>query len=508
MHRVLQIVLSIFAVGCLRTTVDNGILKCATDSQRQCPVGYYCAADNTCWKNGAAPTLPSKHQGDACSADGDCDTGHCVDGICCDTACTEQCQACDVGAGICTTVSGMPHGARPACPGSGACASMCTGTSTSCIYPDATNPCGAQTCGGSPPAVMSASACNGMGMCLPTGGTTSMACPTPFGATPTCNGSQCDFTCNPPYQRQGSSCISSFSSESANTGGAAVDFWTIWGSSSNDIYAAGYDNTNNIGAVYRKINNGAWAAGNAMPSGTSILTGIWGDNANDIYLVSLGYGKIFYSSGAGVFTQVQNTGTFDSYMGVWGSGNQQNVWVVGGTTSLSAGGIIDRHGPGAQWAAETSGLAGQIQLTSVWGSGDTDIYAVCSDGRIIHSAGNGTWGTPQQMSHTTNQLNGVWGADPMHIWAVGSAGTIIFTAGDGMWATQASGTTKDLYGIWGSSGGDIYAVGDGGVILHSTGDGKWQPQTSNTTTLLRAVWGTSPTNVYAVGNGGLITHFH
>lgn len=141
-----------------------------------------------------------------------------------------------------------------------------------------------------------------------------MTCPAPFGGAATCNGSQCGFTCTAPYQQQGTSCIAVFTPESANTGSSAVDFWTVWGSSSNDVYAAGYDNTNHIGVFYRKINGGAWAAGNAMPNGTEILTGMWGDNGNDIYLVSLGLGKIFYSSGDGFFTQVQQTGIFDKYM--------------------------------------------------------------------------------------------------------------------------------------------------------------------------------------------------
>lgn len=186
------IAVAVLAVGCLRTTVDSGVLKCATDSKRQCPNGYYCASDGTCWKNGSmagadmAVAAAAKHQGDTCTAPGDCDTGYCADGICCDSPCTGQCEACDVGAGICSPVSGAPHGIRPVCPGSGDCASTCNGTAMTCTYPDATKMCGMQTCSGSPPSVMSASACNAMGMCVPTGGTTSMACPAPFGATATC----------------------------------------------------------------------------------------------------------------------------------------------------------------------------------------------------------------------------------------------------------------------------------------------------------------------------------
>lgn len=37
-----------------------------------------------------------KANGESCTADTDCISGHCVDGYCCDTACTEVCKACNV----------------------------------------------------------------------------------------------------------------------------------------------------------------------------------------------------------------------------------------------------------------------------------------------------------------------------------------------------------------------------------------------------------------------------
>jgi len=58
-----------------------------------------------------------------CTGDGECASHHCVDGVCCDTACTGQCQACDVtgNVGKCTNVGDAPHGTRAACAGGLAC---------------------------------------------------------------------------------------------------------------------------------------------------------------------------------------------------------------------------------------------------------------------------------------------------------------------------------------------------------------------------------------------------
>lgn len=73
--------------------------------------------------------------GIACKQDAECGSLHCVDGVCCDTACAGQCEACDLGAGICAAVTGAPHGARAACSTSGVCTSACDGIATgSCTY--------------------------------------------------------------------------------------------------------------------------------------------------------------------------------------------------------------------------------------------------------------------------------------------------------------------------------------------------------------------------------------
>lgn len=228
----------------------------------------------------------------------------------------------------------------------------------------------------------------------------------------------------------GAGCVATFNAENVTTGGAAIDFYSIWGSAANNVFVGGLDNTNSIGVIFWN-NTLPWSKASNLPSGAPPITGIWGDSASDVYAVGSVYGKVYNSTGAGLFTEVQSTGTFDEYLAVWGSGNFQNIWVVGGSVSTSPGAIVDRH-MGAAWMKETTNIVGQVAATGVWGSGDMDVYAVINDGRVIHSTGSGIWGTPQQFSHTSKALAGIWGADATHIWAVGAAGTIIFTAGNGL----------------------------------------------------------------------------
>jgi hypothetical protein len=50
------LLLLLVAVGCEEPSYINGNLRCASGDQ-PCPKGYYCADDNTCWKNGDGPDL-------------------------------------------------------------------------------------------------------------------------------------------------------------------------------------------------------------------------------------------------------------------------------------------------------------------------------------------------------------------------------------------------------------------------------------------------------------------
>jgi hypothetical protein len=64
-----------------------------------------------------------------------------------------------------------------------------------------------------------------------------------------------------------------------------------------------------------------------------------------------------------------------------------------------------------------------------------------------------------------NDLSRVWGSSPSNVFAVGYGGTILHYDGSA-WSAMSSSTKEELWGVWGSSSSNVFAVGEWGTILH------------------------------------------
>lgn len=137
-----------------------GASQCVGD----CAVDSDCAAASYCAGGVCKPRLAD---GAPCALDAQCASGHCADGVCCDTACTGQCEACDLATkvGVCSPAAGAPVGGRVACASDGsACGGACDGAERlACSYPAAETSCRAASCA-SGVATLPA-ACDGAGAC-------------------------------------------------------------------------------------------------------------------------------------------------------------------------------------------------------------------------------------------------------------------------------------------------------------------------------------------------------
>ena len=90
------------------------------------------------------------------------------------------------------------------------------------------------------------------------------------------------------------------------------------------------------------------------------------------------------------------------------------------------------------------------------------MFLAIEEGRILHYDGS-AW-TPRD-GGTAVDLFEVWGSSDSDVYAVGRGGTVLHYDGN-TWSAVDVGVTMDLFGLWVSSDGNtVYIVGADGVIL-------------------------------------------
>ncbi len=129
----------------------------------------------------------------------------------------------------------------------------------------------------------------------------------------------------------------------------------------------------------------------------------------------------------------------------------------------------------------------------VWGSSGSDIYAVGSNGTIVHYDGS-DWS--EMTSGVTVTLKDIWGASASELIAVGNVGTALHGNGSN-WSEKNTKVSNNLRAVWGFSGSDVYAVGDS-IVLHFNGS-KWSEVDVGYTDIFVSVWGSSPSDVFIAG---------
>ena len=161
------------------------------------------------------------------------------------------------------------------------------------------------------------------------------------------------------------------------------------------------------------------------------------------------------------------------------------------TVNVSLTGFGANPTPLGAWVPASSGTT--ENLTSVWGTSVSDLFATGANGTILHYNGS-VWNGMN--SGTTLNLNGIWGNSSTNMYAVGNGGTILQYDGTA-WSSMSSGVSNDLSAIWGSSSTDIFAAGRSNTILHYDGTA-WSAMTppSGGYGELGGVWGSSGRDVY------------
>lgn len=149
---------------------------------------------------------------------------------------------------------------------------------------------------------------------------------------------------------------------------------------------------------------------------------------------------------------------------IWISANNIG-FVVGpdGYTRMYNNGVWETYSP----------IAGGLILNGVWGNIEgTVFYAVGNNGSVYSYYTEMPGWTRMEIPATVagQTINSVWGSSASNVYAVGTNGTIIHYDGTS-WTVMTSGTSNNLISVFGVVNGDIIAVGAAGTVIRCQNGG-------------------------------------
>jgi hypothetical protein len=312
--------------------------------------------------------------------------------------------------------------------------------------------------------------------------------------------------------------------------GTSFSLYSIWGSSSGDVFTVGEPGGRYEAGIFH-YNGQSWSQ-HLTESGVT-LYGLWGSGSNDVFAVgssplgAKGYdGVILHYDGsawtpmAGPGVGTQNGSVQVAFFSVWGA-SSSDVFAVGQAGSDFNRALI-AHYDGTSWSEMPLEAGGDRVLMDVSGSSGQDVYAVgffdasaslrgkfslvaraglFSAGLILHFNGS-TWQEVQPVAASIS-YSGVWAAASNDVFVVGASddqGVVLHFDGTS-WSPMPVPPTGPLLDVWGTSSTDVYAVGVG-TLLHFDGQG-WSESLS-AAQRLTGIWAASPSDVFVSGSGGTV----
>lgn len=147
------------------------------------------------------------------------------------------------------------------------------------------------------------------------------------------------------------------------------------------------------------------------------------------------------------------------------TGNGEELYIAGHyeTDDGDNKGIVYKY-DGAQWTILSSEI-GEGLFSSIWTDGSV-LFVAASNGHI-YSYADEVWEDmvlPVQVEFTR-----IWGTSQSDVYAVGASGTVLYFDGT-TWSQVDAGTgTYKLFDIWASSPDDVYVAGQMGTVRHFDG---------------------------------------
>jgi hypothetical protein len=228
----------------------------------------------------------------------------------------------------------------------------------------------------------------------------------------------------------------------ASFGGDAL--WSLWGSSSQDIWLVGGNprNPEGVGPSESQrivhFTGSGWTDA-ATPSSLALFV-VWGADANDLW--AGGDGTILHGDGTAWSQVAQVNGTVAA---IWGSSGS-DVWFAGGLN------IWHWDGTGISLV---SAPKPPDDYLSLWGFSATDVWVGGASGTLMHWDGS-DW---TLVATSGLYIYSLWGARPDDLWGVGNGGYQLHWNGTTVETKHLEGYTG-FNTIHGLGPNDIWALGD------------------------------------------------
>ncbi len=251
----------------------------------------------------------------------------------------------------------------------------------------------------------------------------------------------------------------------------------------------------------------------------SCLEAVWGSSPNDVWAA----GWIFRGNGGTnlVHYDGENWEDYDyfeaEFWGMFGLDSSE-IWAVGNNLCYPCNYALVAHYNGAEWKTVYVG-ENVPSLSAVWASAPNDVFAVGGKGTILHYNGN-SWNIME--AGTKRNLYDIWGFGPDDVYAcggytgaIGDTSKPILLHYDGNNWTSLLDTVnypyRNINTVWGSSPDNVFFEGpyiEIGLYQGNLHDGWHFVPIPDDNTHITKIRGNKNYNIFLVGHYGLVVHYN
>ena len=237
-----------------------------------------------------------------------------------------------------------------------------------------------------------------------------------------------------------------------------------------------------------------WIHHTPTSQATKAFYSLWGTSSTDVWAVG-GEGTIYHYDGKTWKDQSPAGLSAFHFSTIWGT-SPLNIW-VGGTN----GALLNYNG--VKWSKKTSPTT--AGLISIWGTSTNDVWLVASanpTAELFHYDG-ATW-TSSTKAPSGYSYYDIWGSSTNDVWAVGTAGSGVsaYAHYDGKtWTHTPNASLSPVYAISGTSSSDIWAAGSSKTLALYDNSKVWFAVSTGSTAILSCVRASTTFGVWAGGEG-------